>query len=254
MKITLFSLLSACLLLVSCTSHVGTVSAGSAVITNSEFSKIRFAYGTSKTTHVLGIGGNQKDALILEAKRNLYLNCNLKPNEAIGQTVVDIKKHFFFPVLSTRIIISAEIIDFSKDNKNLEESSMELQRFINKKSDLSFDYGSKANYYYRGDSIEVQILDFQSELYVVKFFDKRNKLKVKTVSPSQLRNINGGKEPKVKLLTPKNSNNELIAFTYQGVNYVGELLRTVGDNFIIRMERADGTHVRIIVPRKDILK
>ena len=73
------------------------------MITNAEFSKIRFGYGTAKTAHFMGIGGNQKDALVLEAKRNLYLNCNLQSGEAIGQTTIDFKKTLFFPISTTRV-------------------------------------------------------------------------------------------------------------------------------------------------------
>ena len=58
----------------SCTSHYGTMSGGSAVITNNKFASVQFAYGTASAFTFLGIGGNNKDALVLEAKRNLYLN------------------------------------------------------------------------------------------------------------------------------------------------------------------------------------
>ncbi|MGB0522147.1 MAG: DUF6567 family protein [Flammeovirgaceae bacterium] len=170
----------------SCTSHIGSISGGSAAITSNNFSAVRFAFGSASTAHFLGIGGNQKDALVLEAKRNLYLNCNLKPGQAIGQTTIDFKKTLIFPFSTTKVTVSAEIIDFS-DSTKIESN---LKEFTHGKTSPKFELGEHViyvrNHNNKRYSTHAQVLDFDRGRYVIKFFDLNNQLKIKHVYESKL--------------------------------------------------------------------
>jgi len=81
-------------LLSSCASHVGVMT-GNASISDANFNVIGLAVGSAKTQHIMGIGGLGKDALILEAKRNLYLKYPLKKGQALANVTVDIKRSAF---------------------------------------------------------------------------------------------------------------------------------------------------------------
>ena len=166
----------------SCSYHIGTIGGGTGSITNNEFRTIDFAYGTSKTANILGIGGNKKDALVLEAKRNLYQNYGLKPNQVIGQTSVDIKRTVFFPVLTTKVTISAEIIDFSDDTIDTTQNQENKNQFINPKNDGLFNLGNKV-YYSKGQkTFSATVLGYVNDKYVIKYIDHNNNFKIKRVT------------------------------------------------------------------------
>ena len=118
------------LIISSCAYHIGYVGGGSGVITNNDFANISFAYGSAKTMHVLGIGGNKKDALVLEAKRDLYKNADLQAGQVIGQTTVDFKTTWILVVAVTRVTISAEIIDFSSSSQDADMIKENFDYFI----------------------------------------------------------------------------------------------------------------------------
>lgn len=83
------------------------------MITNDQFAVTRLVTGTSKTTQFLGIGGFEKDALVFEAKKNMIEGADMQPGEVIGQTTIDFKRTFFFPIQVNKVTVSSEIIDFS---------------------------------------------------------------------------------------------------------------------------------------------
>lgn len=111
MKQSFLSLLSI-LVLSSCAVHSGMMT-GNASIANSDFQIIGLAVGQASTTQIFGIGGLKKDALTLEAKRNLYENNPLKHGQALANVTVDYKRSYFPFVSKTEAIVSGEIIDFN---------------------------------------------------------------------------------------------------------------------------------------------
>ncbi len=112
MKTLLLSVVTA-LLLSSCATHTGMLT-GNASLTDANFKVVGLAVGQASTTHVLGIGGLKKDALVLEAKRNLYKNNPLTEGQALANVSVDFKRSAFPLVFTTKAMVSAEIIDFNE--------------------------------------------------------------------------------------------------------------------------------------------
>ncbi len=106
-------LLSISILFASCAFHNGTM-AGNAALSDANFSVVDFVTGHSKTTHVFGIGGLRSDALVLEAKRNLYANHPLKQGQALANVTVDFKRTYIIIALITEVTVSAEVIDFNE--------------------------------------------------------------------------------------------------------------------------------------------
>ena len=166
----------------SCSYHIGTIGGGTGTVTNSEFTSIDYAYGTAKTTNFLGIGGNQKNALVLEAKRNLYRNYQLSPTQVIGQTSVDFQRTFFFPFLTSRVTISSEIIDFSGSDMDTTLINYNRKQFIGPVENGSFAVGEVVNYRKNGKRFSATILAFHNDKYTIKFFDQNNRLKIKSIT------------------------------------------------------------------------
>ncbi|MEM6525931.1 MAG: DUF6567 family protein [Bacteroidota bacterium] len=177
--------------LCSCSFHIGTIGGGSAVITNNQFSRIDFAYGTAKTTNIFGIGGNRNNGLVLEAKRNLYQNSQLQAGQAIGQTTVDFKRTFFFPVMTTRVVVSAEIIDFSDKSGNAEISQDALNDFVGPRPSFAtvlndIEPGMNVQFLFWGEFKKAKVLGVDGSKVVLKFLNSKNEVRIKRVSPSKL--------------------------------------------------------------------
>ncbi|WP_146194173.1 DUF6567 family protein [Brumimicrobium oceani] len=111
----LIRLLSFCVFatfLNSCAFHSGVMT-GNAALSDANFKVVDYAVGTSETFKVFGLGGVATDALVLEAKRNLYKNYPLKAGQALANVSVDFKRSFFPVVSKNKVVVSADIIDFN---------------------------------------------------------------------------------------------------------------------------------------------
>lgn len=110
----IFSLFTFALLFNSCAFHSGVMT-GSAALSDANFKVVDYAIGTSETFKVFGLGGVATDALVLEAKRNLYKNYPLENGQALANVSVDFKRSFFPIVSINKVVISADIVDFNED-------------------------------------------------------------------------------------------------------------------------------------------
>lgn len=99
-------------LLSSCALHSGMIG-GSAPAANTACVQTGTAYGSSKTQQILGIGGTSRDALVLDAKEDMYQNYPLGPDQQYGLITLDFKRSFFPFFSSLQVTISADILDCS---------------------------------------------------------------------------------------------------------------------------------------------
>ena len=111
----IYTYLSLLLSLNSCIStQNGSIESSSFSVKNN-FKIISTVEGESNATYILGIGGNLKDSLMNEAKKNMYLKYSLQSNQNLTNITTDIKKtYFILPLLYTsqKIIVSADVIQF----------------------------------------------------------------------------------------------------------------------------------------------
>jgi hypothetical protein len=98
--------------LTGCAFHSGTFN-GSAAINNNQFRIAGTAQGTAETTQLLGLGGIGKEALVQEAKKNMQLKYPLQKGMVWGNVTVDFKTTYILIVRRTKVIVSADIIDFN---------------------------------------------------------------------------------------------------------------------------------------------
>lgn len=105
-------------ILSGCAFHNGTFDSGVA-ITNNQFRVVGTAHGNAYTTHVFGLGGLATDALVHEAKRDLYSKYPLAKGMILNNITVDFKRSFYFFAMTTKVMISADIIDFNPEHFDL---------------------------------------------------------------------------------------------------------------------------------------
>lgn len=108
-----YLLISSCILLLSgCAIHDGTFDSGVA-ITSNQFRVVGIAEGNAQATYILGFGGLNKQGLVMEAKRDLYSKYPLGQGMVLANMTVDFKRSFFFIAGTTRVTVSADVIDFN---------------------------------------------------------------------------------------------------------------------------------------------
>jgi hypothetical protein len=154
----------------SCAFHSG-VFLSSASITNGNFQVVKTVQGTAKTTHVLGIGGLKKDAIVFEAKKDLLRKYPLEKGQVLANVSVDFKRTYVFIVATTRATLTADVVEFvfpDPDKKfdeihyqNLFEANEELANFH--VTDSVFVFAHPKDVKYNGKPKRARILGFNKD-------------------------------------------------------------------------------------------
>ena len=72
---------------------------------------VDFAHGYARVNRILFFGGRQTDALVAEAKQNLFLSYPLRDDQYFANYVVDFQESFHWLVLhTTQVVVTAEVI------------------------------------------------------------------------------------------------------------------------------------------------
>jgi hypothetical protein len=85
---------------------------GNASLQGTDFQLVGMAIGKSYASKVLGIGGLNKESMVLEAKQNMYANHPLRRGEAFANVSVDFREAFYVLFSRTTVTISADIVRF----------------------------------------------------------------------------------------------------------------------------------------------
>jgi hypothetical protein len=115
--LTFLSLLSGCISL-----SKGEIIQSNISNNKENFKIVKNISGTATATYILGIGGNLKNGLINDAKKNMYSSYVIKPNQNITNITTDIKKtYFFIPIIymTETAIVSADVIEFYGNDENI---------------------------------------------------------------------------------------------------------------------------------------
>ncbi|MBS2098810.1 DUF6567 family protein [Carboxylicivirga linearis] len=175
MKQIIFSLISI-LFFSSCAVHSGIIT-GNASINDSNFRIVGLAVGQASTKQIFGIGGLKKDALTLEAKRNLYKNYPLQQGQALANVTVDYKRSFFPVICKTEAIVSAEIVDFNSTNNN--SNSKPLNDCIS--------LGNKPIIFlHKDDLLQAKILSQSSNKKTLLFENQNGNYKIKKIKNNKI--------------------------------------------------------------------
>jgi len=104
--VVLVSFLSGCSAL-----YTGTMS-GNAALSSNNFKVVKMVQGESTAIKILGFGGTSKDALVLEAKKNMLQNNPLREGQAMANVTVDFKYKSGLFKHVTKVIVTADIVEF----------------------------------------------------------------------------------------------------------------------------------------------
>lgn len=123
--------------LLSCTTLHSGVLTGNNVYPNQKI--VDTAIGTEKATYVFGIGGNNKDALVYNAKRNLYKNFPLKKDQVYSNFTIDFKNSFRIVYFERKVIVSADIVTLNNDFSEEDDADIVEQKQVDFKSKKSVE-------------------------------------------------------------------------------------------------------------------
>ncbi|MBX2962345.1 MAG: hypothetical protein KF687_07520 [Cyclobacteriaceae bacterium] len=117
------------------------------MVTNSRLNdgKISYQYedvavGYSKASYFLGLGGLRKDAMLNDAKRNMYLSYPLKPNQFFDNITLDKKVTYVLPFSKVEMILVADVIELDSGyrmNKGAGYLETLTRSAVKSKGDLS---------------------------------------------------------------------------------------------------------------------
>ncbi len=109
----IFGLFVIAALFSSCATHMGNF-ISSASLSSPNFKYISLVKGEAETSKFLGFGGMKNEALVAEAKTNMFQNYPLKDNQAYANICVDFKYSFLLLASKTKVTITADIVEFTK--------------------------------------------------------------------------------------------------------------------------------------------
>lgn len=104
----------------SCASHHGlpknhNQNTTEVVLTKNNFKVVSMVKGEAEATYVLGFGGLSKNGLVSEAKAKMLANAGLEGTaRTVINEVVEVKTSGLFFVSKYKVIVSAQIIEFTE--------------------------------------------------------------------------------------------------------------------------------------------
>ena len=110
----------ASLFLTSCASHYGlpknyNQNTTEVVLTKKNFKVVERVKGEAQATYIFGIGGLAKNGLVAEAKANMLRSAEMEgASRTVINEVVEVKTSGFFFVSKYKVIVSAQIIEFTE--------------------------------------------------------------------------------------------------------------------------------------------
>lgn len=172
-------------LLTSCYAVHSGMMTGNAALSDSNFEIVDFAVGTSETIKILGVGGLNTDAMVLDAKRNLYENHPLKKGQALANVTVDFKTSNLLFVMKTKVTVSAEIVDFNPNEKNISYVNDTLLDTDTKDDNSFFKNGERVFVKVAEEIKSGRVIDLRSNKIVVQYFDHKNRFRSKQIAPDK---------------------------------------------------------------------
>jgi len=101
-----------------------------------------FAVGTAQSNRIFGLGGMRKDALILEARRQMATARPLLDDEEYEHITTDIKHSFILMVHRIKVTMSADVVKHVPDTKGIRYTERYKEKvFQNSAKDSTFHVG-----------------------------------------------------------------------------------------------------------------
>ena len=186
--------------------HVGNMSDSSS-LNSPNFKYIKQnIFGEVKATYVLGIGGEARQSLILEAKKTMLKENPLLKNQALANVAVSYKttNYIGFLVVVVKCNVSADIVEFGPIQTDFSQSQP-----LNSTTEISKDNPSTADKkkvelinnspFKIGDKVKIvnyfsipvvgKVLEVQNGDFTVEYTNSKNKTKKVKVLGFQVQKI-----------------------------------------------------------------
>lgn len=119
MKKTFLLLAMIALFFTSCATHYGlpknfNQNTTEVVLTKNNFKVVKLVKGEAEATYIFGIGGLAKNGLVAEAKAKMLASAGMEgASRSVVNEVVEVKTSGFLFVNKYKVIVSAQIIEFT---------------------------------------------------------------------------------------------------------------------------------------------
>jgi len=154
----------------SCAFHNGYIY-NSVSLNQPNFSYIKTNIsGEASTTHFLGIGGLERQAIVAEAKQKMLAENPLKQNQSLANVTIDWKTEFYFVVIKKTCTVTADIVEFNKTGFVEEKSPSKTGEVKNNKP---FKVGDKVIFKDAFKSITGVISNIDGEYYFIAYQNKK---------------------------------------------------------------------------------
>lgn len=152
-------------------THVGTMSGSASLDSPNFIYKKQNIYGESQATYVLGIGGEARQALVLEAKKSMMRENPLLRNQAFANVTVSYKTTSFvgFIVTIVKCTVSADIVEFGPVQTDFSQSQSMNQTSTTSINNTSAGINERNNNVTISNSIPIKVGD---KVKIVNYFNK----------------------------------------------------------------------------------
>ncbi len=174
----------------SCAFHKGLYSPYTNFESNTKVEFTDIAIGYSKVSYFLGFGGLGKDALVNEAKRNLFLSYPLRTNQTFENFTVDFKTTIVWPYRKLEVLVIADVVNRdSSINISYSKNYVNILTKNNNVSIDSFRVAESVAFLYDNKLQQAKIIKLSKSLAYLSFVSNNGTIKIKKVKLKDLFNI-----------------------------------------------------------------
>lgn len=166
----------------SCALHHGSITSTASHCQDKNIEYADVAVGYSKVIYLFGFGGMHKDALVNEAKRNLFGSYVLKNGQSFENTTLDFRVFLLGPFVKMEAIVVADVVQ--RDSSYKVSYSNAYRNFVISGTNTSKE-GFKLNesvLYNRGNAYKAKIVRLNRQKANLFYINSRGAVKVKNVA------------------------------------------------------------------------
>lgn len=264
-KISLIFLLV--MILTSCiTIRYGNISSSS-IDLSKDYQVYDIANGISKSTSLLGIGEHKRDSMILDAKKNLYLNYPLKSGYSYANFIVDFKTSFFWLFRTTKVTVSADIVGKRNDSIDFIKNHFLFLQDVKILNNIAI--GDTFTISEEGINTICRIIKISNDgKIIVSYYNNKGSFKTKSFIYTDFvfkkviyknnlyKNSDINKSIVISdtvFFIPKNAKGKIVEFKYNNKLFKGELVEEAYGGYLIRCETLNGENKGLIISKEDLV-
>lgn len=174
------------LVLCSCASHYsGLITSSSPQVGDARY--VDVAVGYSRASYFLSIGGFGQNALVGQAKMNLYRNADLQQNHVLENMSLDIVRSYFGPYMKTEAVVLADIVEREEVSISYQDSPYYSNQNLKRSNQTLLKPGERVVFNLKERIfIEGRVIEFWDNGGVKLFFIHNGKVRIKNVKNTKI--------------------------------------------------------------------